>query len=54
MRRLIGILASVLALAACQKPLFNNTPRWMRMQDRYVHIPFQEEEEAAPPTDEDD
>lgn len=46
MRRLIGILASVLALAACQKPLFNNTPRWMRMQDRYAHIPFQEEEEA--------
>ena len=52
---MIGILASLLALAACQKPLFNTTPRWMRMQDRYAHIPYETEEEedslATPASD---
>jgi len=46
MRRLIGILACFLALAACQKPLFDPTPRWMRMQDRFTHFPHAPEEET--------
>lgn len=28
----------LLGAFSCQKPLFTQTPRWMRMQDRYAHM----------------
>lgn len=39
MRALRYLLPLVLAAVSCQKPLFPDTPRYARMQDRFAHMP---------------
>lgn len=55
MRATSALLVLLAAAVSCQKPFYSQTPRWMRMQDRYKHlssapetVPEEDEAEDAP------